>query len=51
MSKTAKGQEIIRLYYAWSPAIVKAMKEDEAFKKEVREMIEEILPLVRKTVK
>ena len=51
LSKTSKGQEIIRLYYAWSPAIVKAMQEDEEFKKEVREMIEEILPLVRKTVK
>ena len=47
LSKTPVGQEIIKLYYQWSPAIVKAMKQDEAFKKEVKEMIERILPLVR----
>ena len=47
LSKTQAGQEIIKLYYQWSPAIVKAMEQDEAFKKEVKEMIEDILPLIR----
>ena len=47
LSKTPVGQEIIKLYYQWSPAIVKAMEQDEAFKKEVREMIEGILPMIR----
>jgi hypothetical protein len=46
LSKSPVGQEIIRLYYQWNPAIVKAMEEDEEFKKDVREMIDEILPLI-----
>lgn len=43
LSKTPIGQEIIRLYYEWSPAIVKAMEEDEEFRTEVKEMIDGIL--------
>ena len=46
LSQTPEGQEIIRLYYQWSPAIVKAMEQDEAFKGKVKKMIEGILPLV-----
>ena len=46
LSQTPVGQEIIRLYYEWSPAIVKAMEDDEAFKEEVKEMIDKILPLI-----
>ena len=46
MSQTQEGQEIIRLYYQWSPAIVKAMELDEEFKEEVREMIDSVLPLI-----
>ena len=46
LSKTPEGQEIIRLYYQWSPAIVKAMEEDEGFKQDVKEMIEGVLELV-----
>ena len=44
--QTPVGKEIIRLYYKWSPLVVKAMEEDEEFKEEVREMIDEILPLI-----
>jgi len=47
LSKTPEGQEIIKLYYQWSPVIVKAMVEDEAFKKKVKEMIDGILPMIR----
>ena len=46
LSKTPEGQEIIRLYYELSPAIVKVMKKDEGFMKEVEEMMERILELV-----
>ena len=46
LSKTLAGQEIIRLYYEWSPAIVKAMEEDEGFEEEVGEMINGILELI-----
>ena len=47
LSQTPEGQEVIRLYYQWSPVIVKLMEEDEEFREEVKEMIEEILPLIR----
>ena len=45
LNKTPEGQEIIRLYYQWSPVIVKAMVEDEEFKSELKEMIDGILSL------
>ena len=46
LSQTPEGQEIIRLYYQWSPAIVKAMEEDEEFKQDVKEMIDGVLGLI-----
>jgi len=46
LSQISEGQEIIRLYYEWSPAIVKAMEEDEEFKEKIKEMIDGILPLI-----
>ena len=46
LSKTSEGQEIIRLYYEWSPVIVKAMGEDEKFKEEVEKIIDGILLLI-----
>ena len=46
LSQTPEGQEIIRLYYQWSPVIVKAMKEDEELKEEVKGMIDGVLPLI-----
>ena len=45
-SKTQEGQELIKLYYQWSPVIVRAMEADEDFKQEVKEMVDEILPLI-----
>ena len=51
LSKTLVGQEIIRLYYQFGPVLVRAMKEDEAFKKEVKEMIEGILLKIKGLVK
>jgi hypothetical protein len=49
--KTPAGQEIIRLYYAMSPVLVSAMVGDEEFKEEVKGMIEDVVPLIRKIVK
>ncbi len=43
LSKTPEGQEIIRLYYWWSPVIAKAMGEDKMFKKEIKELIDVLL--------
>jgi hypothetical protein len=46
LSKTPEGQALIKLYYEWSPAIVKAMVEDKGFRKEVKELIDGVLGLI-----
>jgi len=46
LSQTKEGQELIKLYYLWSPLVVKAMEQDEEFKEELKELINGILPLV-----
>ena len=43
LSNSPEGRELIRLYYQWSPVIVKAMKEDEGFKKKVKDMMDGVL--------
>jgi len=50
LSKTPAGQEIIRLYYLWSPAITKTMEEDDTLKREFKEMIDGVLPMIREAV-
>jgi parallel beta-helix repeat protein len=50
LSQTPEGQELIELYYQWSPVIVKAMEEDEEFKEDIKEMIDGILPLIGKEI-
>jgi hypothetical protein len=46
LSTTPGGQEIVRLYYAWGPAIVTAMKADGKFKGEVTGMVDGIVSLI-----
>jgi hypothetical protein len=46
LSQSHEGQELIKLYYQWSPAIVRAMEADEEFKQEIKDMIDEILPMI-----
>jgi len=46
LSQTPEGQELIKLYYQWSPAIVKAMEEDEEFKEDIKEMVDGVLELI-----
>ena len=45
LSTTPEGQELIRLYYQWSPAIVEIMEENEGFKEDVEEIINGVLEL------
>lgn len=47
LSNTPEGQELIRLYYEWSPAVVRAIKADEEFKEGVKTIIDGILPLIQ----
>ena len=46
LSKNQVGQELITLYYEWSPAIVKAMQEDEGFRKDITALINEMVQLM-----
>jgi hypothetical protein len=46
LRRTPNGREVIKLYYRWSPAIVKSMKDNEDFKKAVKKIIDENLPLI-----
>jgi hypothetical protein len=46
LRQTPEGQEIIHLYYQWSPVIVNAMKADKEFQAEIKELIDGILPLI-----
>jgi hypothetical protein len=47
LSKSPEGQELIKVYYEWSPAIVKVMAADGAFKEDIKNMIDGVLPLIR----
>ena len=46
LSQSPEGQEIIRLYYEWNPAIVQAMEDDEEFKQDVKEMVDGVLEMI-----
>jgi hypothetical protein len=50
LSQSQEGQELIKLYYLWSPVIVQAMEEDKEFKKEVKEIINSVLPMIEKVI-
>ena len=45
LSQTPEGREIIKLYYQWSPVVTMALRNDEAFKAEVKELLDGILSL------
>jgi len=47
ISTTPEGQELIKLYYQWSPAIVKALQDDEKLKEEGKTLTDGILLLMR----
>ena len=46
LSKTPEGQELIKLYYEWSPVIARVIEKDEAFKEEVKEIVDGVLQLI-----
>jgi hypothetical protein len=46
LDKTAEGKALISLYYQLSPAIVTAMEHGEGIKKEMKTVIDGILPLM-----
>ena len=46
MSQTPEGQELINLYYQWSPLLEELLTHDDALKEEVRGIIDGLLPLM-----
>jgi hypothetical protein len=48
LRRTPEGQELIKLYYQWSPAMVSAMQADERFKEEVKQAVDGVLALMGK---
>ena len=46
LSKSQEGQELITLYYQWSPVIIRAIEADENFKEEMKEIIDSILLII-----
>ena len=46
LSQTPEGRELIKLYYQWSPIIVRAMEQDEEFKEEIKQIIDGVLPMI-----
>jgi hypothetical protein len=46
--RTPEGQALIKLYYQWSPTLVKAMQADEQLKEDVKEMVDGMLVLMAK---
>jgi hypothetical protein len=50
LNRTAEGRELIKLYYQLSPAMTAAMEGDEAFKAEVKEAVDGVLPMIQKMV-
>jgi len=47
LSTTPEGQELIKLYYELSPVIVEMMEDDEGFRKEVKQIIDGVLALIK----
>jgi len=46
LSQTPEGQELIKLYYQWSPVIVNAMEANEEFKQDMKKIIDGIFELI-----
>ena len=51
LTRTTQGQELIEFYYEWSPLILRSILEDGALKKDLQEMVDGVLPLVREVAK
>ena len=47
LSTTPEGQEVIKLYYQWSPLIVAAMKADDHFKEQLKALLDEVIALIK----
>lgn len=47
LENSPEGQELIRLYYQWSPELLRILEEDDELSGHLREIIDEMLTMVR----
>jgi hypothetical protein len=50
LNKSDAGRAFIKLYYQMSPALLQVMTESKAFKQEVREILDLIMPVLREEI-
>jgi hypothetical protein len=50
LKETLEGQQLIKLYYEWSPVLVRALDKDDGFRAEIAEMIDGIVPVLQGAV-
>ena len=48
LSTTPEGRQLITLYYQLSPLVVKTMGEDKNFEDEVKTIIDDLLPMIKR---
>ena len=46
LRQSPEGKELIKLYYQWSPAIVRAMEADGDFKADVKDLVDGLLEMM-----
>ena len=51
LSTTPEGRQLITLYYQLSPLVVKTMAEDKSFEDEIKKLIDDLLPMIEKSLR
>ena len=51
LSPTPEGTQLVTLYYQLSPLVVKAMAEDEKLEDEIKEMIDDLFPMIEERLR
>lgn len=51
LSTTPEGKQIIKVYYQWSPLLLKAMDDDKELQGDVKEVVDHLLKLIRGSMK
>ena len=46
LAETTEGKALIEHYYQWSPALVRAMREDEALKAQLKDLSSTLLQMM-----
>jgi hypothetical protein len=47
LRKTTEGRELIKIYYDWSPRLVRALEDEAALKDQVKKVLDQILTLIK----